>query len=63
MKILILIKRFIYLLERIIMLTEKEMYNIEGGKVSWSIVGAVGAILTLIAGIIDGYLRPLKCNK
>ena len=63
MKILILIKGFIYLLERIIMLTEKEMYNIEGGKVSWSIVGAVGAILTLIAGIIDGYLRPLKCNK
>ncbi len=39
------------------MLTEKEMYNIEGGKVSWSIVGAVGAILTLIAGIIDGLIR------
>lgn len=45
------------------MLTEKEMFNIEGGKVSWSIAGIVGAIITLIAGIVDGYLRPLKCNK
>ncbi len=45
------------------MLTNKEMFNIEGGAVPWGIVGMVGAFLTLIAGIFDGYLRPLSCNK
>lgn len=44
------------------MLTEREMFNIEGGKLSLSFVGLVGAFLTLLAGIVDGYLRPLKCN-
>ncbi|MDD2238522.1 MAG: class IIb bacteriocin, lactobin A/cerein 7B family [Bacilli bacterium] len=44
------------------MLTDKEMLNIEGGKLSWGLAGAIGAFLTLLAGIVDGYLRPLKCN-
>ncbi|MDD2409172.1 MAG: class IIb bacteriocin, lactobin A/cerein 7B family [Bacilli bacterium] len=44
------------------MLTDNEMLNIEGGKLSWGLAGALGAFLTLLAGMIDGYLRPLKCN-
>ncbi|HHX33591.1 MAG TPA: class IIb bacteriocin, lactobin A/cerein 7B family [Mollicutes bacterium] len=44
------------------MLTDKEMFNIEGGKLSWGFVGILGTIVTFIAGIVDGYLRPLKCN-
>ncbi len=44
------------------MLTEEEMFNIDGGKISWQLVGIVGTIITFIAGIVDGYLRPLKCN-
>ncbi len=44
------------------MLTNEELLNIGGGKVSWQLVGAVMGLFTLIAGIVDGYLRPLKCN-
>ena len=44
------------------MLTDNEMLNIEGGKVKWSVIGLIGGVLTFLAGIIDGYLRPLKCN-
>ncbi len=44
------------------MLTDKEMLNIEGGKVSWGLIGLIGGLITLITGIFDGYLRPLRCN-
>lgn len=44
------------------MLTDNQMFNIYGGKLSIGFVGLVGAFLTLLAGIVDGYLRPLKCN-
>ena len=45
------------------MLTDREMMQINGGAVSWSIVGIVGAALALIAGVVDGLFRPLACNK
>ena len=45
------------------MLTEQEMLNIEGGKINWSIVSFVGGAIALIAGIIDGFLRPIKCAR
>jgi hypothetical protein len=44
------------------MLTKEEMLNIYGGAVSWGIVGAIAAGVVFIIGIIDGYLRPLKCR-
>ncbi|MDD4187175.1 MAG: class IIb bacteriocin, lactobin A/cerein 7B family [Bacilli bacterium] len=44
------------------MLTNEEMLSIDGGAVSWSLIGLIGGAITFIAGIIDGYLRPLKCN-
>lgn len=44
------------------MLTDKDLYLINGGAIKISIGFVVGAIVTLIVGIIDGYLRPLKCN-
>lgn len=44
------------------MLTDKEMLNITGGAISWGLVSLVGGVLTLLAGIFDGYLRPLRCN-
>jgi len=45
------------------MLTQNEMLNIEGGRINWSIVSFWGGAIALVAGIIDGFLRPLKCNK
>ncbi len=45
------------------MLTDNELLSIEGGAVSWGIVALLGGLLTLIAGIVDGYFRPLTCHK
>ncbi len=40
---------------------EAKLHNINGGF-SIGILAGIGAIITLIAGIFDGYMRPLKCN-
>ena len=44
------------------MLTNNEMHSIEGGRVNWSIISFVSAAVALIAGIIDGFLRPSSCK-
>ena len=45
-------------------LTEEETKNIIGGGTGRNIgIGIIiSALGSLIVGIIDGYLRPLKCN-
>lgn len=45
-------------------LNNENLYNIKGGASAknWGIGILLSAIGTLIVGIIDGYLRPLKCN-
>lgn len=41
-------------------LEENELETIVGGgKSLWAIVGAIGVF---IAGFVDGFLRPFKCN-
>lgn len=40
---------------------DKELNDIVGG-VNWSILAGLSVIVTMIVGIIDGYVRPLKCN-
>lgn len=47
---------------------EKEtLIEVEGGKSKITYITLlgfiVGGIVTTIIGIIDGYLRPLPCNK
>lgn len=44
------------------MITESELKKIKGG-VNWVIVGVGGSIISFIIGLVDGYLRPLKCRK
>lgn len=40
----------------------EEMKNITGGGITaWGAVG-IGALLTFLAGVIDGIARPLKCH-
>lgn len=41
-------------------LSENELVEINGG--GWRILVGIVAIAALAAGIIDGYLRPKKCN-
>lgn len=40
---------------------EDELKNINGGISGWAIAGIVAGGV-LLAGIIDGIARPLKCN-
>lgn len=41
---------------------EKELQSIQGGGISiWGGIGIVAGVLFLI-GVVDGFVRPLKCN-
>lgn len=42
-------------------LKDNDLMEIQGGA-KYSILIAIGAIGVFIAGVIDGILRPLKCN-
>ncbi len=44
------------------MLSDFELNNINGGAVRWGVYAILGVAISLIAGILDGYFRPLKCN-
>ena len=43
-------------------LNDNEMMNINGGSVSAGTIFLIAAGVTLVAGIIDGIIRPLRCN-
>jgi lactobin A/cerein 7B family class IIb bacteriocin len=45
------------------MLNNNELIEIKGGAINWAILGAAGAAITFIIGLIDGYVRPLKCHN
>lgn len=45
-------------------LKKDNLINIIGGganRFTWGIL--IGGLVTMITGMIDGYFRPLKCNK
>lgn len=44
------------------MLSDKELNNITGGKTGFGLYAIIGVAITFIAGILDGYFRPMKCN-
>lgn len=45
-------------------LSDIELNEIVGGTVSrYGLVIAFSGLITFIIGMVDGYLRPLKCNK
>lgn len=39
------------------MLTNKELDQIDGGAVRWGIGIAIGSVITLLIGIIDGQIK------
>lgn len=45
-------------------LSIKEMKNINGGGVSGFVAAifAVGSFIAFLAGVLDGYTRPIRCN-
>ena len=49
-----------------LLLNNDELMNVTGGAIkglAYIITIGVGAIISLIAGIIDGYMNPIKCRK
>ena len=43
-------------------INEQELMHIEGGGIGKGILIAIGAIGIFLIGVVDGFLRPLKCN-
>lgn len=41
----------------------KELKSIKGGSVSVGTILAIGAGIVFLIGIVDGFVRPLKCNS
>ncbi|NLL45050.1 MAG: class IIb bacteriocin, lactobin A/cerein 7B family [Mollicutes bacterium] len=44
-------------------LNKKELLNIKGGGISLGVACLIGTGIIFLIGVIDGYTRPLKCNK
>ncbi len=44
------------------MLTTEELLNVSAGAVSWGFITAMTGIIVFLIGVVDGYLRPLKCR-
>ncbi|MFA5602479.1 MAG: class IIb bacteriocin, lactobin A/cerein 7B family [Bacilli bacterium] len=42
-------------------LSVRELKSIEGGISHWAVAGIIGGIIFII-GVIDGFIRPLKCR-
>ncbi len=45
------------------MIEENELMEVRGGGSKWFIITIGGLFASFLAGIIDGYVRPLACNK
>ena len=43
-------------------LNDKELMNVNGGGVNIGLVVGIAAGITFLIGLIDGIVRPLKCN-
>ncbi|MGM9878106.1 MAG: class IIb bacteriocin, lactobin A/cerein 7B family [Bacilli bacterium] len=44
------------------MLVQSELVEIKGGAAKWVVGIGIGAIITFIIGVVDGYIRPISCN-
>lgn len=43
-------------------LNDKELMNVDGGAVKIGLLVGIGAGVTFLIGVLDGFFRPLKCN-
>ena len=43
-------------------LSDKELMCINGGGINIGLVVGIAAGVTFLIGLIDGIIRPLKCN-
>lgn len=43
-------------------LDKKELLKVNGGGIGFGTLTLIGAGIVFLIGVIDGYVRPLKCN-
>lgn len=43
-------------------LNDIELKKVDGGAVKFGLIVGIAAGVTFIVGLIDGIIRPLKCN-
>lgn len=43
-------------------MSDSKLYSISGGKSKYSILAIVGGLITFLIGVVDGFIRPTKCN-
>lgn len=43
-------------------LEKRELLNVQGGGISAGLLTCIGAGIVFLIGVIDGFVRPLKCN-
>ena len=44
-------------------MTDEELMNVRGGFSKGVAIGVIGVLVTFLIGMVDGYLRPLSCNR
>lgn len=44
-------------------LEEQELKQVVGGGFSFGLGALIGAGITFLIGLIDGFVRPLGCNR
>lgn len=52
-----------YRKEKMMVLQNEELATITGGAVKYAVIAVIGGVIAFAIGVIDGYLRPLACNK
>jgi lactobin A/cerein 7B family class IIb bacteriocin len=43
-------------------INNEELKKINGGGINFGLAALIGAGITFIIGVIDGYIRPLACH-
>lgn len=43
-------------------LEKEEMLKINGGAISAGVWALIGGAIVFMIGLVDGFVRPLKCN-
>jgi lactobin A/cerein 7B family class IIb bacteriocin len=44
-------------------LNNNELFKVYGGFTNIGAISIVSALVAFIAGLVDGYINPQKCNK
>ncbi len=54
-----ILEAILFMIEK---LEKKQLIEITGGGFSFGLATLIGAGIVFIIGVIDGFIRPLKCN-